>query len=65
MNDADETDVPSQLIILWALSSATIERGETGGGTGAEQAVFANKAMTDAIALDAGMHPDELIWTTV
>lgn len=65
VNDSDETDVPSQLIILWAYSYALIERGETGGQSGAEQAVFANKALTDAIALDAGMHSDELVWTTV
>lgn len=63
--DADTTSVPSQLIVQWAYSYALIERGETGGGTGAEQALFANKAMQDAIALDAGMHSDELIWTTV
>lgn len=64
-NDSDETDVPAQLIIQWAYSYALIERGETGGGSGSEQAIFANKALTDAIALDAGMHSDELVWTTV
>lgn len=65
VNDADETGVPAQLIIQWAYAYALIERGETGGGSGSEQAVLANKALTDAIALDAGMHSDELVWTTV
>jgi hypothetical protein len=64
-NDADTVSIPSHLIVNWAYSYALVERGETGGQSGAEQAFFANRAMSDAIALDAGMHSDELVWTTV
>jgi len=65
VNDADTVAVPWNPIVQWAYSYALVERGETGGQSGAEQAIFANNAMTTAIALDAGQHPEELIWETV
>ena len=64
-DDADTVKVPWNPIVQWAYSYALIERGETGGQSGAEQALFANNALTTAIALDASQHPEELIWTTV
>lgn len=64
-SDSDSVKVPSNPIIQWAYSYALIERGENGGQSGAEQAIFAQNATTTAIALDAGQHPEELIWTTV
>lgn len=63
--DADTLSVPSQPVIQWAYSYALRERGETGGDSGAEQAIFAKNDLSTAIALDANHHPEELIWTTV
>jgi hypothetical protein len=65
VNDSDTVSVPVTPIIQWAYSYALIERGETGGQSGAEQALFAKNDLNTAIALDANQHPEELIWTTV
>ena len=64
-NDSDSVLLPSSPIVQWAYSYALIERGETGGQSGAEQAIFAQQALNNAISLDANQHPEELIWTTV
>lgn len=63
--DSDELLIPSQPVIQWAYSYALRERGETGGNSGSEQALFAQNDLSTAIALDAGNHPEELIWETV
>ena len=65
VNDTDSTRLPSSPIIQWAYSYALIERGETGGQNGAEQAIFAKDDLATAISLDASHHPEELIWDTV
>ena len=65
VNDTDTVLVPSNVVVAMAYGTALIERGETGGQSGSEQAFFAKYALSDAIALDAGMHSDELTWTTV
>ena len=65
VNDTDELLVPSQPVVQWAYSYALRERGETGGDSGAEQAIFAKNDLATAISLDAGQHPEELLWTTV
>lgn len=64
-NDSDSVSVPSSPIIQWAYSYALRERGETGGQSAAEQAVFAQQELSNAVAFDAGLSPDETIWTTV
>lgn len=64
-NDSDELLIPAQPVIQWAYSYALRERGETGGQSGSEQAIFAKNDMATAISLDAGQHPEELLWTTV
>ena len=63
--DADSVTVPTSPIINWAYSYALRERGETGGESGAEQAIFAQNDLATAISLDAGQHPEELIWSYV
>ena len=63
--DADTVSVPTSPIIQWAYSYALRERGETGGESGAEQAIFAQNDLATAISLDAGQHPEELIWSYV
>lgn len=64
-DDTDSLLVPSQPVVQWAYSYALRERGETGGDSGAEQAIFAKNDLATAIALDGNQHPEELIWTTV
>ena len=63
--DADSVTVPTSPIINWAYSYALRERGETGGESGAEQAIFAQNDLATAISLDANYHPEELIWGTI
>lgn len=62
-NDVDESSVPSSPIVQWAYAYALRERGETGGQSAAEQAIFAQQELSNAVAFDAGLTPDETIWT--
>ena len=63
--DSDTTEVPAQPIINLAVAFAARERGETGGPTAAEYFSIANNSLSDAIALDAQKHPEEVVWYTV
>lgn len=63
--DSSEVLIPSSPIIQWAYSYALRERGETGGQSASEQAVFAQQELSNAVAFDAGLSPDETVWTTV
>lgn len=63
--DADELLIPFSPVVNWAYSYALRERGETGGDTAAEQAIFAQNDVATAIALDSQYHPEELIWDYV
>ena len=60
--DTDSTSIPSAPVVQWAYSYALRERGETGGQSAAEQAVFAKEDLTNAISQDASQHPEETIW---
>ena len=60
--DTDTTLIPSAPVIQWAYSYALRERGETGGQSAAEQAVFAKEYLTNTISQDASQHPEETIW---
>ena len=62
--DTDTLDVPETPVIQLAVALATRERGETGGTSTAEYFQIANKYLGDAIAHDAGRHPEELIFYT-
>lgn len=64
-DDADNTLLPSQPIIQFAFAYALRERGETGGQSAAEQVIFAQEDLRNAIALDGNLHPEELIWNYV
>jgi hypothetical protein len=64
-NDSDRLLVPSAPVIQYAYAFALRERGETGGQGATEQSAFARQELTNAIALDAALSPDELIWDTV
>jgi hypothetical protein len=61
-SDTDTVLIPTNPIIQWAYSYALRERGETGGQSAAEQAIFAKEDLTNAIAQDASLHPEETIW---
>ena len=62
--DTDTLDVPENPVIQLAVALATRERGETGGTSTAEYFQIANKYLSDAVAHDAGRHPEELIFYT-
>lgn len=61
--DSGTVKVPSSPIIQWAYSYALRERGETGGQSAAEQAIFAQQELSNAVSFDAGLSFDETIWT--
>ena len=62
---ADTTALPSRPVILYAWALAARERGETGGTAAQELFAIADKALGDAIALDASKYPQQLTWVTV
>ena len=71
MNNPDLTEDTSQLIIPhmpvlhMALALAARERGETGGRSAGELLSFAQNYLSDAIALDAYKHPEEMVYRAV
>ena len=62
--DSDVLSIPSQPVIHMAVALLARERGETGGTSTAEYFAIADKYLSDAIALDAQKHPEEVIWYT-
>jgi hypothetical protein len=64
-NASDATALPTKPIEMYAWALATRERGETGGASAQEIFAIADKALGDAIALDASRYPAELTWTVV
>lgn len=65
VEDTDAVLIPSNPIVQWAYAYALRERGETGGQSVSEQALFAQNDLATAISLDAAHHPEDLIWETV
>lgn len=61
--DADELLIPQEPVIHMAVFFAARERGETGGTSVAEYAGIADQFLSDAIALDAANHEEELTLT--
>ena len=49
-------------VIHLAVAMLARERGETGGTSTAEYFTIADKFLSDAIAMDAVKHPEEVIW---
>lgn len=62
-NDNDILTIPSQPVVHLAYAKAVEERGEDGGVSGVSAYRTAERALSDAIALDAAKHPEEVIWT--
>lgn len=55
--------VPSSPVMHMALALMARERGETGGTSAAEYFNIADTYLSDAVAYDAAMHPEELYFT--
>lgn len=64
-NNTDVLLVPSKPVIHLAVALLARERGETGGTSTAEYFAIADRYLSDAIAIDAAKHPEELIYRTV
>jgi len=63
--DADVLRVPSSPVLLLAYAMAVEERGEDGAQTAASAFSVAQRSLTDALALDASKHPEDILWVTV
>jgi len=62
--DTDVLLCPSKPVEMLAYAKAVEERGEDGGVAGVSAYRTAERTLSDAIALDAAKHPEEVIWTT-
>ena len=60
----DTMDIPAMPVIHLAIALLARERGETGGTSAPEYFAIADKYLSDAIALDAQKHPEEVIFYT-
>ena len=63
--NTDSLLVPSQPVIHYAVALLARERGETGGTSTAEYFSIADKFLSDAIAIDAAKHPEEMVFRTI
>ena len=63
--NTDVLKVPSKPVIHMAVALLARERGETGGTSTAEYFTIADKYLSDAIAIDAAKHPEEMIFRTI
>ena len=64
-SNLDKLLIPSQPVIHLAIALLARERGETGGTSTAEYFAIADKYLSDAIAIDAAKHPEEMIFRTI
>ena len=64
-SNSDKLLIPNQPVIHLALALLARERGETGGTSTAEYFAIADKYLSDAIAIDAAKHPEEMIFRTI
>ena len=62
--NTDTLEVPPMPVVHLAVALAARERGETGGTSTQEYFTIANRYLSDAIAQDAGRHPEETIFYT-
>jgi hypothetical protein len=63
--NTDNLLVPEKPVIHLAVALLARERGETGGTSTAEYFAIADKYLSDAIAIDAAKHPEEMIFRTI
>jgi len=62
VNDTDTTNLPAPIIAQFAFAYALRERGETGGQSAGEQVALAQADLTNAVALEANLRPEEVNW---
>lgn len=60
--DATEISIPWRPIVLLAVAMLSEEKGESDGTTSLRYFEMANKALSDAIAADMALFPDEMTW---
>jgi len=63
--DTSQLIIPHMPVLHMALALAARERGETGGRSAGELLSFAQNYLSDAIALDAYKHPEEMVYRAV
>ena len=63
--NTDELLIPAMPVIHYAVALLARERGETGGTSTAEYFTIANQYLSDAIAIDAAKHPEEMVFRTI
>ena len=63
--DTDILLCPTKPVEMLAYAKAVEERGEDGGVAAVSAYRTAERALSDAIALDAAKHPEETVWYTV
>ena len=64
-DDADAILIPSNPVIQLAYAMALRERGESGGQSGQEQIIYADRVLSDHIAIDANYFPTETAFVVV
>lgn len=64
-SNTDSLLVPAMPVIHLAIALLARERGETGGTSTAEYFSIADKFLSDAIAIDAAKHPEEMVFRTI
>jgi len=64
-SNTDTLLVPAMPVIHLAVALLARERGETGGTSTAEYFQIADKFLSDAIAIDAAKHPEEMYFRTI
>ncbi len=64
-NNTDTLLVPAMPVVHLAVALLARERGETGGTSVAEYFQIADKFLSDAIAIDAAKHPEEMVFRTI
>jgi len=62
VNDNDDIYIPYRPVMHLAYAKAIEERGEDGGVMSSGAYVTAQRALADAVSLDAAKNPEELIW---
>ena len=62
VEEADVIHIPHLPVQALAYAMALEERGEDGGMSAVSAKALASNYLSDAIALDANKHPEELIW---
>lgn len=64
-SNTDTLLVPAMPVVHLTVALLARERGETGGTSAAEYFAVADRFLSDAIAIDAAKHPEEMVFRTV